>query len=324
MQLDRPHLELLAAMLADGRLTAAAERIALSPSAASRRLREAERRVGATLTEADGRTLRLTASGRVLADAAVRAQRLVDEAELSARWLDRGTEGRLRMGAGFHDRVAARCAAVLDAELLRTSEATMVGDLRDGRLDLVVDALSPPQLASPDSAVPGHRVTVNPLADDRLVAVLPVGNASVDLGPPDRPFPIEGLEGRPYLISGLDPKLGFEFDRLFRPAGRGPTDLVRVESLAGVLELVAAGAGLSLQPARAVNGFDPDRVAVRPLHPPVPIRWAVLASSDAGGSAVADAARALAGRFVEVNPAAASAVSEKGKTPPGRPGFHRA
>ena len=60
MPLDRPHLELLQALADHQTLRAAATSINLSPSAASRRLDDAERRVGVALTHTPGRSLELT------------------------------------------------------------------------------------------------------------------------------------------------------------------------------------------------------------------------------------------------------------------------
>ena len=87
MPLDRQHLELLRALTEHRTLRAAATSINLSPSAASRRLHDAERRVGVALTRTDGRALELTSAGRYLAEVARDADRLLTEAEVAARVL---------------------------------------------------------------------------------------------------------------------------------------------------------------------------------------------------------------------------------------------
>lgn len=65
------HLELLRELADRGTLTAVAEAGFRSPSAVSQQLRSAERAFGVSLVEPDGRGLRLTAAGRLLADGAV-------------------------------------------------------------------------------------------------------------------------------------------------------------------------------------------------------------------------------------------------------------
>jgi DNA-binding transcriptional LysR family regulator len=65
------HLELLRELRDRGTITAVAEAGFRSPSAVSQQLRSAERSFGVRLVEPDGRRLRLTRAGRLLADGAV-------------------------------------------------------------------------------------------------------------------------------------------------------------------------------------------------------------------------------------------------------------
>lgn len=68
--MDLRHLELLRELADRGTITAVAAATFRSPSAVSQQLRSAERAFGATLVEPDGRGLRLTAAGRLLASGA--------------------------------------------------------------------------------------------------------------------------------------------------------------------------------------------------------------------------------------------------------------
>lgn len=75
--MDLAHLELLRELRDRGTITAVAAAGFRSPSAVSQQLRSAERAFGVRLVEPDGRRLRLTTAGRLLADGAVDvAQRL--------------------------------------------------------------------------------------------------------------------------------------------------------------------------------------------------------------------------------------------------------
>jgi DNA-binding transcriptional LysR family regulator len=69
--MDLGHLELLRELRDRGTITAVAAAGFRSPSAVSQQLRTAERNFGVRLVEPDGRRLRLTPAGRLLADGAV-------------------------------------------------------------------------------------------------------------------------------------------------------------------------------------------------------------------------------------------------------------
>lgn len=84
--MDVRHLELLRELADRGTITAVAAATYRSPSAVSQQLRSAERAFGTALVEPDGRGLRLTAAGRLLASGATdvasalaRLQRDLDE-----------------------------------------------------------------------------------------------------------------------------------------------------------------------------------------------------------------------------------------------------
>jgi DNA-binding transcriptional LysR family regulator len=69
--MDIGHLELLRELRDRGTITAVAQAGLRTPSAVSQQLRSAERSLGIRLVEPDGRRLRLTTAGRLLADGAV-------------------------------------------------------------------------------------------------------------------------------------------------------------------------------------------------------------------------------------------------------------
>ena len=257
MPLDRPHLELLQALADHQTLRAAATSINLSPSAASRRLDDAERRVGVALTHTPGRSLELTAAGRYLANAARDADRLLGDAELAARWLDRGAVTPVRIGLGFHDTIPWGIDPEHPIEIIRTVEDGWQGALAADTVDLVVDA--------GDVAPAVHRIE---LAADHLVAVVPIDHPLAGRG-----VGIDGpdLAELTYFASAVEPRPGFEFEELFRPSGTRPRNIVRVESAAVTHSLIAAGHGVTIQPSLAVR--DRGGVAVVELTRRIEITW---------------------------------------------------
>ncbi|MEM9463816.1 MAG: LysR family transcriptional regulator [Actinomycetota bacterium] len=257
MALDRSHLELLRALDAHRTLRAAATSINLSPSAASRRLGDAERRVGVALTHTSGRRLELTTAGRYLAEAAREADRLLDDAELTARWLDRGATRPVRIGLGFHDTLPWPDGPAPPFEIVRTTEAGWPAALADGSADLMIDA-----------GEVARGVDRIELASDRLVAIVPVGHALATCG---RPVDGPDLADLTYFASAVEPRPGFEFERLFRPSGTSPRHIVRVESAAVTLGLIEAGRGVTIQPGLAVAGRAD--VAVVELARRIDVTW---------------------------------------------------
>ncbi|HAM45715.1 MAG TPA: LysR family transcriptional regulator [Propionibacteriaceae bacterium] len=81
--MDLAHLELLRELRDRGTITAVAEAGFRSPSAVSQQLRSAEKAFGVRLTEPEGRRLRLTPAGLLLADGA--SQIATDLARLQSR-----------------------------------------------------------------------------------------------------------------------------------------------------------------------------------------------------------------------------------------------
>ena len=286
MALDRTHLELLRALTEHATLRAAATSINLSPSAASRRLHDAERRVGVALTRSDGRSLVLTDAGRFLADAARDVDRLLADAESGARWLDRAAARPVRLGLSFYDTIGWAIDPSTAVEIFRTTERGWPGSLTDGSLDLVIDV---------GDVAPGLSRTA--LADDRLVAVVPPDH---DLAAEQRPVDGPDFAQPTYFASAIEPRTGFEFERLFRPSNSTPANIVRVESAAFALDLVAAGRGVSIQPSLATAGRTD--VALLELARRIDIRWYAHLGSGAGDDAervVADLAHRFAAAIAD-------------------------
>ncbi len=97
--MDVRHLQLLRDLAVHGSVTAVAAATHRTPSAVSQQLRVAQRVLGAELTVADGRGLRLTEAGALLAECAVEVDTALARAQ--ARWdAHRGaTSGTVRIAA---------------------------------------------------------------------------------------------------------------------------------------------------------------------------------------------------------------------------------
>jgi LysR family transcriptional regulator for metE and metH len=256
VKLDSSHLELLGALATHPTMTEASEAINLSTSAASRRLREAERRLGVELVSLDGRSLRLTAAGRLLAETALRTSREVDEAEFAARWLGSGGRAPTRVGVGFFDQLAWMLPSVDEHpfEIVR-SPTPKAQDADDA--DVVIDVVGAGQtrqtaLFSDELAfVTGleHR-----LASHSVIRASDIGDHR-------------------YLASRPDPLPGFEFEALFLPSGHGPNSIMRVESFSTLVALAANGSGVSIQPRRAIEQLKRTDLRVIKLDREIVVHW---------------------------------------------------
>jgi DNA-binding transcriptional LysR family regulator len=112
--IDLGRLRALHAVASYGTVLAAGDALHCTPSAVSQQLAKLERETGATLVEKDGRRLRLTEAGRVLAGHAERVLATVDEAEAALAAHRDTVTGRLTVAA-----FATACRALLPYALHR-------------------------------------------------------------------------------------------------------------------------------------------------------------------------------------------------------------
>ena len=273
--LERAHLQLLLALRELGRLGDAAEVLHISASAASHRLREAERRLGVPLTVSDGRTLRLTDAGVALAAASGDIERDIERAELTARWMGGGESGRVRVAVGFFDTASWLLETFGPVnghprtELLRFADAELVAAVRRGRADVAVAPWP----------VPPSGMTNVALCEDRLVAAVPTGGPLAhrsELEPDE-------LYAETFLTSSYQARRGFEFNEYFLASGFVPTTVIQVQSLEMMLRLVGQGHGVTIQPSMAVTwNRHHDDVAIVPLAGrPITVAWAASHAPDA-------------------------------------------
>src|SRR5262245_61184118 len=112
--IDLGRLRALNAVATYGTVLAAADALRCTPSAVSQQLAKLERETRSALVEKDGRRLRLTDAGRVLAEHATRVLAAVDEAEAALAAHRETVTGRLTVAA-----FATACRALLPHALLR-------------------------------------------------------------------------------------------------------------------------------------------------------------------------------------------------------------
>jgi len=269
--LDRGHIELLVALRHSGRLATAADIVHISASAASHRLKEAERRLSIELTVTDGRSIRLTAAGRHLAEVGEIAQRSLRSAEETARWMNSADRPAVRIALDFYDtapwfeQLIGLQDLPSDVDFLRVGHDQTVESVERRIVDLGVVVLA--------ADAPVGRV----LSTDHLVGV--VRN--------DHPAALRGelrahdIVDATYVTAGDRPTHGFEHHEFFEPADVRPHSLRKVESLAMVLRLIRSFGGITVLPSLSLRTPPLDGLVVVPLQDRrIDVRWELVLRAD--------------------------------------------
>jgi len=290
-RLDVRHVAMLHAIERSGTAAGAAEQLGVTPSAVTHRLREAERRLGLALTMRTGNGLRLTVAGMRLALA---GERVVDEllrAELDAERIGRGVTSIVRLGMGtysvFHwlPSFLGQLATVdpgMQVDIVGEAALRPLDLLLQGQVDVLV---LPGEVAT-------RGVTAVPLFVDELVCVMAPGHRLAG-----RAFiHAADLTAETHLTYSTVVQAGFEYDRFLRPEGHYPTRLVTVTLPEVVVELVAAGLGISILSRWAVGPRleGGELVAARLTPRGLPLPWHVATrASESEDSPAAACARVL-------------------------------
>lgn len=240
LRLELRHYETVAAVIEFGTMTEAAKQLSITQSAMSHRLTEAERRLGVALfSRGADRRLTPTTHGLAVSQAALRAMAELRRVEQSIIGSDASIEATVRIGVAsyesygwfptFRTQLAeARPEIELDLSVVDDHPASALG-ARD--VDIVIAPGQP-------SAV-GH---LTPLFEDELVLVCAPDHrlATSDV------VTAADLATETYLTYNAQPSPGFEYDRFMRPSGEAPRVVRVVPQTGAIVELVAAGVGVSI------------------------------------------------------------------------------
>lgn len=275
MFLDRSHLQLLIAIKENQQLGAAARSLNLSPSAASHRIKEAERRLGVNLVETQGRVARLTAAGIHLAIVAKSTEEETERAEETARWLDAGKSTSVRLAVGFYDAmpwlidVLTQTDLDVRVDVVRVAAGSEERAVRSGEADLAFV----PRIDEP-SALPSIS-----LGQDKLVAILPSWFSGSN---PDAGVEAQDFTSLAYIAAGFQPIAGWELDRFFLPAQVTPLELRQIGSLSLILTMFERDTGertaglASIQPSRAIPVSSSGSYVAKPLIMDITVGWVGL------------------------------------------------
>lgn len=248
--IERSHLEIFRAVERQGSLTAAAEQLHLTQSALSHAIRKLEQQLGTPVWLREGRQLRFTQAGEQLLNLANRLLPQFEHAEMLVGQVAKGQRGRLRVGMECHPCYQWLLKVVgpylqqwpdVDVDVKQEFQFGGMGALFGHDIDLLV---------TPD---PLHRpgVRFEPVFDYEQVLVVAeghplVGESWVEPGQLEK----ETLITYPVAPERLD-----IFTRFFLPAHSAPARHKTIETTDIMLQMVAAGRGVSALPRWLVDEY---------------------------------------------------------------------
>ncbi|MEH6824625.1 MAG: LysR substrate-binding domain-containing protein [Motiliproteus sp.] len=258
MRLDIKHWQMLKAIDEAGTLRQAAYVLGITQSALSHRLAEAERRLGGLLFEREGRRLRQTSAGRAMTQTANQIIPALQRAEFDFQQMADNETTVVRFGVAAYScyhwlpsflQVMSKKEPGIQLELVASATQNPLQNLQEGTVDVV---LAPGHLA-----IPG--IDSIPVFQDELVLV-----ASSKHKLATKQF-IEAtdLVGEDYLTYSKSAQPGFEYERFIRPSGVVPHLVTVVEVTDAIVELIAAGFGVSILSRWAVqSAIKNERISV--------------------------------------------------------------
>ena len=248
-RLDIRHLRVLAAIAEEGGVTKASGRLYLTQSALSRRLKDAEEKLGTPLFLRVRKRMVLTPAGETLLSSARRVLDELRRAEEDVRRAGNGEGGVIRLSTQCYTCYHWLPAALgqLKLRFPRVEVRISVEDTRDpargvldGRLDLALVSLPPND----------SRLRLEPLFEDEMVIVLPRKHRLARA----RFLEPGELDGETVLVYPPREE-SFLINELMAPAGARPGNVLEVPLTEAILELVQAGTGISLLAKWAVASY---------------------------------------------------------------------
>lgn len=241
--LDRQHLSIVREVDRLGSLTAAAERLNVSQSALSHMIRKLEERYGVAVWEKDGRALRLTEAGRYLAKLAQRVLPQIERAEDVLSDYRYGQRGSLKIGMECHPCHQWLMSVTkpylmdwpdVDLELTTSFAFGGVAALTGHEIDMLI---TPDPIETPG-------VCYFPVFDYELVLAVPVAHA---LSAASHAEPTDLIDETLFTYP-VPPERLDVFSQFLVPANCRPRHHRNVETTEMMLQLVAAGRGVSAIP----------------------------------------------------------------------------
>lgn len=264
--MDR-NLEAFLAIVADGNLSGAAARIALTQPSLTKRLAKLEEELGAQLFDRHRRGMSLTAAGRLFLERARRIDQEYRQAREEIRALSQMGLGTLRVGAGplFHlryvaplfDRIRNRFPA-LTFDLIANHNSVTLPMLLDGRLDVVLGAMEPLE--------PNALITAIPVAEVEQSVVMAIDDPLADRGVL-KPGDLLGMQWVAYSAATDNVPMLREYCTVHKLGT--PKIIARSTSFATALDLTRELRAKMMAPLQLARNVEAAGLTALPTDPPI-------------------------------------------------------
>lgn len=268
--LDQQRLRVLATFAELGTVTATAGALHMSQSTVSHHLQRLQVESGAVLLTRIGRSLQLTAEGRLAAQRGANVLADIDRLERDLRAMTDLAAGTVRLVA-FPSAVPtmlppllerlARGASGLRLELIDAEPPEAADLLRSGQGDVAVSFRYPDD--EPEGDLTVIDIGVDPL---HLVTRREVGDQTPALAPAQAPIELEALAAyeQAQWLAGC-PRCRTHLVSVCRDLGFVPTLGYTSDDYVAVQSLVAAGLGVTMLPGLALWAFHHPGVSASPV-----------------------------------------------------------
>ncbi|NWK79712.1 LysR family transcriptional regulator [Aquitalea sp. LB_tupeE] len=254
-------LQTLAAFVATGSLPRTAERMQMSTVSVHRALHSLEDAMRCPLFRHEGRRLIALPAALALAEAAEDAERTLESGIRKAREKAGFGAAQLKIGAMYSLTVELIPRLVMGVKLRRPELAIELqlgsnAQLLDKLHTQSVDALL---MSLPDEGSPPGLLAV-PLFEDQLY----LASSLTSPAPVSPTADLADYRHEKFVALSDGFATSRDFQRLFSNAGYQPDVVMRVDDIFSLMNLVAAGVGLSLLPGR-VSSLFAGRIRFTPL-----------------------------------------------------------
>jgi DNA-binding transcriptional LysR family regulator len=262
--MDLRHLRYFVAVADAGHMTRAAAQLGIQQPPLSQQIKALETHLGMPLFQRHPKGVHLTDGGRAFLPDARRLLADMAALELRMRRIARGELGRLAVA--FTSSAAAHAFTPLALRACHSRYPDITLELSEANAAEITDGVAQARLHCGLLRVPVSRpdgVTLEHLLDEPAVLALPLDHR---LAAKAGPVQITALRGESLVLVRRPgaPGLYANLLALCEAAGFQPRIVAEVERMTINLNLVAAGAGVSVVPA-SMQGVHTHAVAYRPL-----------------------------------------------------------
>lgn len=264
--MDLRQLRYFTAVARAGHLTRAAETLGMQQPPLTQQIRRLEAEVGLALFERHPKGMRLTEAGQSLHADAERL--LADFDALQQRLRERSAGDRGTLTVAFTSSAAAHAFTPRALREMRLHHPGVELRIDEDHAAAITDAVATGRLHTGLIRAPVAQppeLKFETLLSEPMMLALPADHA-LAAGPAGAPVPLRALHGEPLILVRRPGAPGLYANLLERCARAGiqPRVVAEVERMMTNLNLVAAGAGLSIVPA-SMCGQHAGAVVYRPL-----------------------------------------------------------